>query len=275
MSIPARFLLSVIMALVPAGALLAAAPAAEPAIESLPLHPTLHTPHPELSPPDSLDADTNNLPVDDFISGYVIPAMTILISVPLHELGHFAVSKAVGAQSVEIVFFPESGGGIPTIAANIVDTRGLSSLDISLIAIAGFGTTRVMAEVCDRIARGFDARMSYPTFGQVLNSALFIYGRLDFPLYVLSDLVTNLSQRRGGDIDILVTEIAGRATLPRIGAYLGLLAVAGIDFYFDIDRIAYHYSIFNGNQMAHPSTVSHVRVGVVPGGVGVGYSVSF
>ena len=225
---------------------------------------------------DSNDVDTNNYPLDPILDDYVLPALTLLITIPVHELGHFGVAHAVGARSVEMIFLDVNGSSF-TLAANLVDTVGLTRLDKGLIGIAGVGATRLMAELSDRISRGFDHRLTYPTFGQKLTSALFIYGRLDFALYVVQDMVTNLLQKPGSDIDILVTQIAGRATLPRVGTYLGLVSLAVIDLYLDLDRLGYHFTIFSGKQVPHPSTWSRLRLGPLPGinGLGAHFSMSF
>lgn len=179
------------------------------------------------------------------LTGYIIEGTTLVGTVVLHEFGHFVVAKMAGSQEVYMDFTPFKYG--PTsLAATLVDPVGLTDLDFTWISIAGVGTTRLMAEGADLLSKRWDDDEGCPGFGRRLTSAFFVKGRLDFPLYVVSNMFTEILGEKGGDMSILISSTLGNETTDRIIGYGGLLVIAGVDLWFDRHRIFRHLEVASG-----------------------------
>jgi hypothetical protein len=189
------------------------------------------------------DSDDDDEPcTTSVITDYVIEGSTIVGTVVLHEFGHFVVAKMAGSQEVYMDFTPFKYG--PTsLAATLVDPVGLTDADFTWISIAGVGTTRLMAEGADLLSKQWDDVEGCPSFGRRLTSAFFIKGRLDFPLYVVTNMFMELASVEGGDMSILISSTLGDKTTDRILGYGGLLLIAGVDLWFDRERLFRHLGV--------------------------------
>lgn len=172
--------------------------------------------------------------------------LVVVTSVGLHELGHYTVANLAGARHVEMVFLTTYNDEF-LVAANLIDTTGLTDFDNAAIGLAGVGTTRLMAESAHLISTVYENDTTCPGFIRQTLSGLYLFGRFDFPLYVLQDATLNLAGEPGSDIDHVVTAVAGKGTWGRVAVYGGLLAVAGLDLWLDRNRILYHIDVLSGD----------------------------
>ena len=191
-------------------------------------------------------ADTTGEPTSDFVQ-VLLGVGAYVLSVPVHEFGHYVTASAYGAHPY-MDFTPFKYG--PTaIAATVFDDTGFTKMQEAVTAAAGVASTRLLAEAANGIGLSLSHASKYPTASEQFMSFLYLFGRLDFPGYVLQDAYSNYTNAAGGDMDILVTQIAGHDVGRRTLTYVGLLSIAALDIVLDLPRIVYHVSTARGKRV--------------------------
>jgi hypothetical protein len=186
---------------------------------------------------------------------YVVPSFLTMLCV--HEFGHYLLASVFGAEDVRIGLYRKT----PTetqLGWNDWEQGSLSSFGNAVANGGGVVFSRGLAEG----SHLFVHSVRLPGWGQRFFSMTFILSRFDFPRYVLQDATLNLFDKRGDDIDKVVTEIAGHKTGWRTVTYSALLALATIDVILDWDRISMHWKALGGTpyDFGNPEEVSQVKV---------------
>jgi hypothetical protein len=168
-----------------------------------------------------------------------LPAGFIVIAV--HELGHATMATLGGASNVKIGLFRRKLNG--GIAIGWTNYRGnLSPFQTELFDAGGVLFSRGLAESTHLLV----SKVAMPNWSQRFFSMIFIFSRFDFPRYVLQDALINLIDKKGSDMDLLVTQISGRETGWRTITYTLLLGMATVDLICDWDRISDHWNNLRG-----------------------------
>jgi hypothetical protein len=192
-------------------------------------------------------SDTTEKPTSGFVKT-LLGIGAYVMTVPIHEFGHYVAASAFGAHPY-MDFVPFRYG--PTaIAATVFDDSGFTRTQEGIAAIAGVFSSRLLAEAANGIALSLPHDSKYPSATETFMSFLYLFGRLDFPGYVLQDAYSNLEGQSGGDMDILVTQMAGHDAGRRVLGYVGLLSIAALDIVLDMPRILYHVATITGIRMS-------------------------
>lgn len=170
-----------------------------------------------------------------------VPSLATMIII--HALGHAAAAAVMGGREIRFGMIRDkpSGSGVQ-IGWTHWREGSLSSFGTALADAGGVMFTRGLAEGSHLVVTS----IPMPGWGQRFFAMTFIMSRFDFPRYILQDAMLNLFDRRGSDMDGLVTEIAGRETGARTLTYAVLLGLAVVDLVFDWDRVALHWGILGG-----------------------------
>jgi hypothetical protein len=170
---------------------------------------------------------------------YVMPLLFGMLWA--HECGHYFFASVFGAEDVRIGLYRKT----PTeTQLGWADWKqgSLSPFGSAVANGGGVVFSRGLAEG----SHLFVHSVRLPGWGQRFFSMTFILSRFDFPRYVLQDATLNLFDKRGDDIDKVVTEIAGHKTGWRTVTYSAVLALATIDVILDWDRISMHWKALGG-----------------------------
>lgn len=192
------------------------------------------------------DRDTTEEPPSEFVE-VLLGVGAYVLTVPMHEFGHFVAASGFGAHPY--MDFTPFRYGPTAIAATVFDDSGFTRTQMGITAIAGVASSRLLSEAASGIGLSMSHASKYPTATEQFMSFLYLFGRLDFPGYVLQDAYSALNGQSGGDMDMLVTQIAGNDGRKRLLGYAGLIGVAALDVVLDLPRIWYHVSTARGKRV--------------------------
>ncbi len=191
----------------------------------------------------------------------IVPSSVLVII--NHEFGHYAMASIFGAQDVR--FGLHRNNQIGWTQWN----DDLGRFGNSAAFLGGVLFSRGLAEGSNCIIR----HTNLPPWGQRFFSMTFISGRFDFARYVLTDAIVDLSGKRGSDIDMFVTQIAGHNDGSRFLTYTALFAIATLDLVLDWNRVVMHWNILEGKSYANKNIESHTQINIHPsvtyGSVGI------
>jgi hypothetical protein len=175
----------------------------------------------------------------------------------IHELGHYSIASAFGADNVRMGLYKKSEGQV-SIGWYNYKKGSMNKFGTALTNIGGVLFSRGLAECSDLFLKN----VSMPNWGQRYFSMMFIISRFDMPRYILQDALLNFFDKEGSDIDNFVTVISGKNTGSRTLIYALLLTVTTFDLVMDWDRITIHWNILDGRQY-HPvksSNITRLRI---------------
>lgn len=119
--------------------------------------------------------------------------------------------------------------------------------------------SRALAELADVGIRN----LPLPMLGQKFLSWLYLVGRLDFPTYVLRNFLSAKDRPGGQDIEQFVLIVAGKDNNGgRLLTYTGLLLLAGVDIYFDWERMGRHFKVLGGYEYETPTEKPSFSLGL-------------
>lgn len=219
--------------------------------------------------------NTDSLTVAETDAGVVLsdvllfaPAFVGLIS--FHELGHFSIGLLCGAEHAKFGLYRTKPNGGHQIGWTELDPIS-SSLGRGAIDLGGVLFSRGLAES----AHGVVKSGYLPPIGNRFFSMIFLMGRFDFSRYVIQDAMLNMFNKKGSDIDNLVTEIAGSNTAGRTFTYGALAAISLYDLISDWDRITNHWSVIAGAPGITHTTTHAIQVTPYVTSYGMGVSLTY
>jgi len=175
-------------------------------------------------PTDSTSAQAGH-PVIISVGAFVVGST---LSIYVHEVGHYAVGKVLGASSASIKLFPPKASMAFPTDASIFQT--------SFPVLAGPLSTRLSAEVLDMVLNN----TSPPQWLQTLGGAWYLAMRLDLPFQILTSSIIQLGRDEATRRDDIYQGLIGpyfHSHASRNLAYIALIAVQVYDLWTSSDDI--------------------------------------
>lgn len=168
-----------------------------------------------------------------------VPSFILLITV--HELGHCTFASIFGSEDVSFKLYQKKPKGF-SIGVTSYDPSNFSRKEIEITNLGGIIFTRGFSEIADFTLN----KTNLHKFGQKFISMTYFLTRIDFSSYVLRNMLFAKNNPSGQDIEQFVVSVSERKNMSRIGVYGILMTIAGLDLYFDRNRIHKHLRVLGG-----------------------------